>query len=183
MQRVNIVGTSGSGKTTFAKKLATQLNCACIEMDALFWKPNWQESKDEEFFSLLEQHLEQEKWVLDGNYHRSRALKWRNVDTIIWLDFSFTRTLFQACRRALTRSLNKTELWGKTGNVESFRRSFFSKESVLLWTIKTHASNHHRYQTLMSASEYRHIHFVRLTSPKMADKWLQHLDTGSTFPP
>jgi hypothetical protein len=40
-ERINVVGTSGSGKTTFARQLAARLDLPYYEMDALFWKPGW----------------------------------------------------------------------------------------------------------------------------------------------
>ena len=43
MKRINVVGTSGSGKSTFSQVLANKLNYPYLEMDAMFWKPNWQE--------------------------------------------------------------------------------------------------------------------------------------------
>lgn len=45
MKKINVVGTSGSGKSTFARMLANQLNAPYIEMDALHWLPEWR-SKD-----------------------------------------------------------------------------------------------------------------------------------------
>ena len=48
--RINVIGTSGSGKSTFSKRIANKLNIPYIELDALFWNANWIESTDEEFF-------------------------------------------------------------------------------------------------------------------------------------
>ena len=48
--RINVIGTSGSGKSTLAKRIAEKLDIPYIELDELFWKPNWTESTDEEFF-------------------------------------------------------------------------------------------------------------------------------------
>ena len=38
-------------------------------------------------------------WVLDGNYTRTTSIKWKEVDMVIWIDYSFLRTLFQAIHR------------------------------------------------------------------------------------
>ena len=36
-----VMGVSGSGKTTYARKLASQLNVPHIELDTLYWGPDW----------------------------------------------------------------------------------------------------------------------------------------------
>lgn len=48
MKRINVIGTSGSGKSTFSRMLATTLGYPYIEMDAMFWQPNWQESSNDD---------------------------------------------------------------------------------------------------------------------------------------
>jgi len=173
MKRINIVGTSGSGKSTFARLLSAKLNYPYLEMDALYWQPNWREPSDQDFFSLLQQQLSADTWVLDGNYNRTVPVKWAGVDTVIWLDYSFSRTLFQALKRALIRCTTKQELWPETGNVESFRRSFFSKDSVVLWTLKSYKSNRKRYQSMFVDPQFQHIRFVHLSCPKMAEAFLE----------
>jgi adenylate kinase family enzyme len=177
MKRINVIGTSGSGKSTFSRMLASELKYPYLEMDALFWKPNWQESSDEEFFANLADRLSDEKWVLDGNYNRTAEIKWSRVDTIVWVDYSFVRTLFQAVKRALVRIATKQELWSKTGNVESFRKSFLSKDSIILWTLKTYSRNRARYTELLNDPKYSHIKFVRITSPKKAKAFISELRT------
>ena len=175
MQRMNIVGTSGSGKSTFSRALAKQLAYPYVEMDRLFWRPNWQQSSDEDFFAAITQHLAGECWVLDGNYNRSVAVKWARVDTVIWLDYSFARTSWQAIRRAVQRCLSGKEIWPGTGNVETFRNTFFNKQSVLLWTLKTWRSNRERYLQVMQSPEYGHIRFIRLRNPREAKALLASL--------
>ncbi len=39
---INVVGTSGSGKSTLARRLAHRLELPWIELDRLYWRPNWQ---------------------------------------------------------------------------------------------------------------------------------------------
>ena len=175
LRRVNVVGTSGSGKTMFSRKLAEGLGVACIEMDALFWGKNWEWPGDEEFFPQLEAALEQDRWVLDGNYGRTTAIKWRNVDTVIWLDFSFSRTMYQVTKRAMVRSLTRRELWPGTGNKESFRRAIFSRESIIRWAFKTYRGNRRRYTAARADDTYAHINFIRLKSPKECTAYLNGL--------
>jgi len=175
MRRVNVVGTSGSGKSTFSAALASVLGCEHIEMDRLFWKPDWQESSDKEFFSNIRGALCASCWVLDGNYNRTRNVKWEKVDTVIWVDYSLARTLYQAVSRAIQRSITGKELWPGTGNRESFAKSFFNRDSIILWTLKTYRSNQQRYLADMNNPDYKHIRFVRLRSPKQAKQLLSLL--------
>lgn len=173
MQRINVVGSSGSGKSTFAKRLSSTLEIPHIEMDRLYWKSYWQESNDKEFIDKLRSVLSQDSWVLDGNYSRTAPVKWQRADTVIWLDYSFTRTLYQALKRAFIRCYTKQELWGKEGTFETFRRSFFSKDSVVLWMITNHATIRERYLQVFEQQAYPKITFVQLKKPKEAEAFLR----------
>ncbi|MCB0083541.1 MAG: AAA family ATPase, partial [Caldilineaceae bacterium] len=39
--RIHIIGAPGSGKTTLAQQLAQALAIRHIELDALYWRPQW----------------------------------------------------------------------------------------------------------------------------------------------
>ena len=153
-RKINVVGTSGSGKTSFSRVLSELTEIKHIEIDRIFWGANWYWPPDEEFFENLS----------DGNYSRSIPIKWKDVEMIIWLDYSFIRTLFQAVGRAFNRALSKEELWPGTGNRESFRGSFFSKDSIILWTVKTHKKVKKKYLHYVKSDDYSHVKFVRLRS-------------------
>lgn len=171
-RRINVIGTSGSGKSTFARQLAHQLSVPYIEMDQLFWQPNWQQTPDEKFFLKIATEIAQDSWVLDGNYSRSQPLKWQKTQSIIWLDYSFTLTMYRAIKRALSRILTGKELWPNTGNKESFKMTFMSSDSILLWTLKSYFKNKKRYSKLMTDPQYQNIQFIRLTSPRMARQYI-----------
>jgi hypothetical protein len=94
---------------------------------------------------------------------------------VIWLDYSFPLTLFQAVKRALKRSITQEELWEGTGNRESFRKSFFSKDSIILWTIKTHRSVRLKYESYMQDPKYSHIKFIRLKNHREAESFLKQM--------
>ncbi|OKP32725.1 adenylate kinase [Serratia marcescens] len=174
--KINVVGTSGSGKSTLARQLAERLDVPYIEMDRLYWRPEWQGTPDDAFLARLEQTLAEAGggWVLDGNYSRTQAIKWREVDYILWLDYGFCRTLWQGVRRACRRAASKSELWPGTGNRESFRRSFFSRESIVLWTIRTYSKNRRKYLAEMARTDAGR-RFKRLRSPRQAADCLRTL--------
>ncbi len=88
-QRINVVGVTGSGKTTLARRLSDRLDIPHVELDALFWGPGWTETPDDVFRERVRQALAGERWVVDGNYSRIRDIIWPRADTIIWLDYSW----------------------------------------------------------------------------------------------
>lgn len=163
-QRINVIGTSGSGKSTFATSLATALQLPCYEMDELFWQPDWVESSDEEFFPKVEDIAEKSQWVLDGNYSRTFAIKLKRVQLLIWIDLPFLTTTYRVTRRAVKRSFSKEELWPDTGNRESLKKSFLSRDSIIWWSMTHHHSTRSKYEQLMTSETYGDIAFLRLTS-------------------
>ncbi len=174
-ERINVVGTSGSGKTTFARELAALLELPLHEMDRMFWKAGWQAASDDEMFQDVRNVTAEPRWVLDGNYTRTIPEKWKQVQLVIWLDLPFARTVFRVTKRAILRSFTQDEIWPGTGNRESMRKAFFSRDSIILWAISSYRHNRRKYEELSRSPEYSHIHFLRLTSPKMVAACLNGL--------
>jgi len=167
--RIHVVGTTGSGKTTTAKLLAERLGLTRIELDALFWKPNWGKTPDDEFLPAVDEVTRGGNWVLDGNYSRTRSIVWPRTDTIIWLDYSFPRVFGQLLWRTIHRSATREELW--EGCRERFRISFFSADSILLWCLKTYGRHRRNYRKLFQQSEHGHIAVLRFRSPRQFQQW------------
>ena len=178
--RINVIGTSGSGKTTFGRELASALQIPFIELDAIFWGPDWSEPEDSELFSKLSNALASDHWVLDGNYSRTLEIKWKRVDSVIWLDFSFPRTVSQAVKQALSRIISQEELWPGTGNRESLKK-LFSRDSIVLWTIQTYTRRKKKILGYISSEQYQSIIFHRIKSPKQAKIFLQSVSRNPTY--
>ncbi|HDN2512258.1 TPA: adenylate kinase [Providencia rettgeri] len=175
--KINIIGTSGSGKSTLCQQLALLLNVPAIELDSLYWLANWQGSSDEALAERLSISLNNAPsgWVLDGNYTRTQPIKWKDVDMVIWLDYSLPRTLYQSITRTLSRIHSGQELWENTGNKERWGKAFFSRDSIILWLLKTYYPNKERNLKHMANINLCHIQFVRLTSPKETRLFLQQM--------
>lgn len=151
------------------------LQVPCIEMDRLFWGPNWHKPDDDEFFNTVREALKAPAWVLDGNYTRTIPIKWAEVDWVIWLDYSLGTTLWQAVKRAVRRAWSKEELWPGTGNRESFRQTFFSKDSMIWWSLTTHRQTRVKYEGVMADPEYARVRFVRLRNHMEAAVFLREM--------
>jgi adenylate kinase family enzyme len=87
MQRILVMGSSGSGKSTFARRLSDAAGIPSVSLDALFWKPGWQASELSEFDARVIEAAHQPRWVMDGNYtNRTGELRRERADTIFWFD-------------------------------------------------------------------------------------------------
>lgn len=152
MRRVVVFGTTGSGKSSLAEALSKRTGLRVVELDALFWGPDWQGVSDELFRHRVERETrdtgkeggQDDGWIVVGNYAQVRDLTWRVADTLIWLDLPFPLVFWRLLRRTIRRAASGEDLWG-TGNRESFRLSFFSRNSILLWAIRTHRRNRARF--------------------------------------
>ena len=87
-RRAAVVGTSGSGKTTLATSLAQRLGLAHVELDSLYWGPDWTPAPRERFREQVARALSGEAWTTDGNYGAVRDIVWARADTVVWLDLS-----------------------------------------------------------------------------------------------
>jgi adenylate kinase family enzyme len=169
-QRIVVVGTSGSGKTTCASQLAQKLAIPHIELDALFWDANWTPALPLEFRARVTQALQNEGWVIDGNYSKVRDLIWQRATMVVWLDYSLWTIMKRLLKRTVIRIVQRKELWN--GNRETWMNAVFSQESILLWALKTYRKNRRVYARLISQPEYTHMQFVHLRSPYATDEWL-----------
>ena len=88
MERIMIIGSGGSGKTTLARQLGEKTGLPVVHLDQIFWSPgNWKHLEREEFDALLEEELKKPQWILDGNYNRTLEPRLEKCDTVIYLDF------------------------------------------------------------------------------------------------
>lgn len=171
MQRVVVVGTTGAGKTTFARRLAARLDCPHFDLDELFWGPAWTPVSREVFRARVSAALAGERWTVGGNYSAARDLVWARADTLVWLDYPLPLVLGRLLRRTLRRIVTREVLWA--GNRETWRAQFFSRESLFLWALSSHPKQRREYPQALAQPEYAHLHWTRLRSPREAQAWLQ----------
>jgi adenylate kinase family enzyme len=133
LKRVNVKGTSGSGKTTFAQELARRLELPFVELDALHHGPDWYQPSAEEFSATVREAIDDmpDGWVIDGNYESKLGeLVLGQADTIVWLDLPFALKLRRLLRRTISRIRRDVELW--SGNKESWRGAFWGRLAALV---------------------------------------------------
>lgn len=111
LQRTLVLGSSGSGKSTFARQLAQLLQVRVIHLDSFFWQPNWVATPAHEWQQKLDSLLHINSWVMDGNYTASLDLRLSFADTVIFLDFNRLICVSRCIKRLLQNwGRNRQEL-------------------------------------------------------------------------
>lgn len=172
-QRISVVGTTGSGKTTTAREISTRLHLPHVELDALYWAENWTPAPEEAFQARVRDAIAGEQWVMDGNYSRVRALVWARAETVVYLNYSFGQVFWQLLQRTFRRSFSQEELWH--GNRESIQKSLLSQDSIMRWMLTTYHRRRKQYAALLQQPEYAHLQVVQLRTPKETKTWLASL--------
>jgi adenylate kinase family enzyme len=172
-ERVVVVGTSCSGKTHLASRLAARMAVPHIEQDALHWEANWTPAEPDPFRLRCEEATSQPSWVADGNYSQVRDIFWTRATTLVWLDYGFLLTFSRALRRTARRIATREELYN--GNRETLRGAF-EPDGIPRWVIRTWARRRREYPDLFRRPEYAHLEIVRLRRPSEAEAFLASPD-------
>jgi adenylate kinase family enzyme len=174
LQRVAVIGATGSGKTSLAQTLARKLGLTHVELDALFWEAGWKPVAREIFRERVATALAAPTWVTDGNYRQARDLIWPQATALLWLDYPLTLILWRLARRTLRRVAQREVLWNR--NRERLRDHLWSRDSLFVWAIKTQPRWRREYPIELARPEYAHLETVRLRSPSETERWLITLD-------
>jgi adenylate kinase family enzyme len=160
-----IASASCSGKTTLGRELASRLGAPFHELDAFNHGPNWTEATAEELRSRVAPLVAEARWVIDGSYRSKLGdLVLEHADVVVWLDLPRRVWFPRLVRRTVSRIVRREELW--SGNRETFRNAFLSRDSLLLFALR----NYPRRRRLYPA-ELAPYNVVRLRSPRQVETW------------
>lgn len=99
--KIMIIGSVGSGKSTFARKLGEILHLPVYHLDFYFWKPGWIETPRNEWEEFHNQLVAKERWIIDGHYGRTLDIRMQAADVIILFDLSPLITTYRVIKRRL----------------------------------------------------------------------------------
>ncbi|AKG22686.1 hypothetical protein IJ00_16660 [Calothrix sp. 336/3] len=99
MQKILLIGSPGSGKSTIAMELGKYLNLPVLHLDALYWTPNWERVDSQEVGEKLHKLLQQEKWIMDGPDPENWDSHFQAADTLIFLDYHPSLCIYRALKR------------------------------------------------------------------------------------
>lgn len=81
-----MIGSGGSGKSTFSRRLGEITGLPVIHLDKLHWRPNWTPTPADEWREMVQTEIDREAWIMDGNFGGTREMRMKAADTIIMLD-------------------------------------------------------------------------------------------------
>lgn len=101
MRKVLVIGSGGSGKSTFAARLGERTGLPVIHLDSLFWHAGWQETPREEWAARVDELLKGDEWIMDGNYGGTMERRLAACDTVVFLDLPRTLCLWRVVARSM----------------------------------------------------------------------------------
>src|SRR5579871_1235322 len=151
VERVSVVGVSGSGKTRLAARIAEKLGVPLVELDAIHHLPGWEPINPSVFIETVRHLADAEHWVIDGNYRAvvSDGPVWRRADTVVWLDLPRRTVMRQVVQRSISRVVARRKLWND--NRESVRNlvAWDPQKSIIRWSWTKYATYQQRYEAAM----------------------------------
>jgi hypothetical protein len=177
-QRILILGRTGSGKTTLARELAASVGVPHVELDALYFGPDFSTVPLSVLRERTSAAIAGDRWVTDGNKSAVRDLVWPRADTVIWLDYPWAVSFWRLGKRALWRTSVLTAQAAERGGKAGLPRQFLSAAKGVLTALRSHMGQRREYRRIFTEQENLHLVVLRLRSPRATRRWLARVLRG-----
>lgn len=120
MKKIVVIGCPGAGKSTFARKLKEMTGLPLYYLDQIWHKADRTTVSKEEFDAKLREIIQQDSWIIDGNYLRTMECRLDACDTVFFLDYPLEICLEGA--KARIGTVREDMPWVETEFDEEFRQ-------------------------------------------------------------
>ncbi len=97
-----VVGPGGAGKSRLAAALAERTGLPLVALDRCYWRPGWVAPEPPRPVAKQVTALAAApRWVLDGNYGGTAAIRFVRADTVIFLDLPRRVTIPSVLERTI----------------------------------------------------------------------------------
>jgi hypothetical protein len=100
-----------------------------------------------------------------------RDILWARAQSVVWLDYGLPVIMGRLLGRTVRRVRRREELW--SGNRDSWRKAFASRDSLFLWALSSHRRKRREYPAHLR--DYPHLRWRRFQRPGEAEAWLRAL--------
>jgi energy-coupling factor transporter ATP-binding protein EcfA2 len=176
--RILILGGTGSGKTTLARALAAALQVPHVELDSLYFGPEFSTVPLPLLRERTSAAIAGDRWVTDGNKAAVRDLVWPRADTIVWLDYPLGLRLWRLAKRARGRTSELTARAAQSGSKSALPGQLLAAAKGVITALRSHAGQRREYPRMFAEPANAHLAVVRLRSPRATRQWLTRATAG-----
>ena len=137
MKKILILGCPGAGKSTFARKLRDKTGLPLYYLDMIWHKPDRTTITKQEFDAKLSEIIKQEEWIIDGNYGRTLEMRFKECDTVFFLDMPWQEEELSAEFRNFIINFSRDEIPEINEMLRKYKNKniiiFKSREEIDAW--------------------------------------------------
>ncbi|MCB9355170.1 MAG: hypothetical protein H6575_11445 [Lewinellaceae bacterium] len=176
MKRVLVLGSGGSGKTTFSGKLAKATGLPLHHLDAHYWRADWVATPEPQWRERVAALVGQDEWIIDGSYGGTLDLRIPRADAIFFLDISKYRCLWNILLRRIkyARFTGKSRPGMAPGCQESIWLSF------LIWVWRYPVAKKPGVLHAIQTQKRTDANVYIFRSYREMDVFLSHLKNGAS---
>lgn len=154
--RICIFGRPGSGKSTFALKLHKKTGLPLYHLDKYFFIENWIERDYQEFLSIQQTIVNQDKWIIDGNSLKSLEMRYAKTQVCLYFNYPRWLCLLRLFKRLFVKDLNIKDR--APSCPEKLRWTLIK----YTWTFQYRLNNRLKYQISEFRAKYPHVKFIEI---------------------
>lgn len=163
-KRIMVIGCSGSGKSTFSRRLGEITGIPVCHLDKLFWKNGWVQEDREVFKEKQLNVIQTDKWIIDGHYMSTMEKRLERADLIFFFKIGRIKCITGVIKRVISYR-NKTRPDMGEGCNEKIDWEFIK----FIWNFNKIQQK--KADNLLKS--YPHIKIITFHSRKQADHYLK----------